>query len=49
MQKLSRAFFLIAALSAGTMMSATADAVPVGPVDQLSVAADNLNLIKNAR
>jgi hypothetical protein len=50
MQKLSTALlFLIAALSAGTIMSATAHAVPIGPVGQLSVAADHLNLIENTR
>jgi hypothetical protein len=49
MQKLSRALFLTAALSAGAMMSATAQAAPVGPFGQLSVAADNLNLIEKAQ
>jgi hypothetical protein len=49
MQKLSKALFLAAALSAGTMMSATALAAPVGPLSRPSVAADDLNLIEKAQ
>jgi hypothetical protein len=49
MQKLLTTLFLIATLSAGTMMSTTAHAAPVGHVGQLSVAADKLNLFENVQ